>query len=206
MTTDWCVWRCRYNGTALGLYPYAFEVTNFGGGYIHDKQSGVVLDARDSTHAHGQIAVQADAVRGIFAFPPSAEHPRGPLPNLAPLTGVASSYRPRVVRVTGYDMAGLGAAVLSDVSDETQRLSCTDSSDAGCAGLEGRENLRERVSPVWCNTDADRRRSKHACESTYVIEDGRHHLCVSVGQTCVKGDALDCNPAPLSEAVELGAD
>ena len=82
-----------HGGSSLGLYPYAFEVLNYGGGYIHDKVAGLVYDARDEAQSLGQVTVQAASAAGVFAYPPTTATPQAVLPNLSPLSGEPSSYQ-----------------------------------------------------------------------------------------------------------------
>ena len=112
-----------YMDAALSLYPYAFEVLNYGGGYVHDKVSGLVYDARDSAHSLGQIVVRSPSTTGIFAYLPPRQTPQAVLPNLAPLRGVPSAYQTLVVAVTSYDLADRGSRVVSEVGG-SGRVAC----------------------------------------------------------------------------------
>ena len=116
-----------YGGGSLGLRPYSFEVTNYGGGYILDKVSGSVYDARDTAADEGQLVIAAIADVGLFAYPLSSSsvsaRPQAVLFNSAPMTGATVSYPIAAVAVSDYDLASSGASVLTDVSSSSD-LSC----------------------------------------------------------------------------------
>ena len=106
-------------GEELNLYPYAFEVKNYGGGYIHDKLGGKAYDARGGPEAYGQIVVRVPSAAGILAYLPQPV-----LFNSAPLTGVGVGYQVQVVAVSGYDLADAGAHVVQSVAG-SGALSCS---------------------------------------------------------------------------------
>ena len=89
----------KYDGTTLGLYPFADALVNSGGfSFVSTDsgtQRGLVFDARDAAQSHGQMTVDAKVDRGVFGY---FESPV--LLNSARLGSASPSYTPTVVKVT----------------------------------------------------------------------------------------------------------
>ncbi len=96
-----------------GAYPYAYEIVNYGGGIVQDKTTGVMFDYRGSKRSTGFVEIQEVVPRGIFAFPPPSNKPRGELLNSALLDGNDAVYTMVVNEYNSNDEANEGSNVVS---------------------------------------------------------------------------------------------
>ena len=94
-----------YDGSTLGLYPRATELIS-GAAFVQDVDGGV-FDGRDGVQTRGQLVVAlSPTAAGIFVSAPG-----GVLANLAPLTGLATSYPLTIVEVSDDDRTEMDVSV-----------------------------------------------------------------------------------------------
>ena len=96
-----------YDGSTLDVFPRATELIS-GAAFVQDVDGGV-FDGRDGVQMRGQLVVAlSPTAAGIFASLPG-----GVLANLAPLTGLATSYPLTIVEVSNDDRTEMDVSVLS---------------------------------------------------------------------------------------------
>lgn len=84
----------------LRLFPFAFELRSYGGGYIVDRQRGPVLGAQGAAD-EGSVALRPAAVAGVLAYAALNDGtPARVLPNTARLTGKPANYTVRALAVS----------------------------------------------------------------------------------------------------------
>ena len=109
-------------GDTLGLYPRATELIS-GAAFVQDAD-GKVFDGRDNAQTLGQLVVVPVVASGIFASMPG-----GVLANLAPLTGMSTSYEVTTVQVSDDDRDARDTRLVSSGA------SCSTSSAASTVSL-----------------------------------------------------------------------
>ena len=114
-----------YNGDDIGLYPSATELIS--GGTFAQDVDGQIVDGRDGVQSRGQLEVAAlPTTAGIFASSPG-----GVLANLAPLTGLQTSYELTIVRVSDDDR------IQSDSNKVSVGVVCTSNELSAVLSLAG---------------------------------------------------------------------
>ena len=103
---------------AAGIYPYIYEVLNYGGGEISATTEGIVYGVSNSPTPEGEIGVQVIEPRGIFAYMPTSSRPAGVIENTALIDGEQVTYPVQVAEFSSYDLANdLGDVVTDATSD-----------------------------------------------------------------------------------------